>query len=126
MSTAKKTVAGVLAFLAGVAFHNLCLSLTAGLLVPTRSLRADLIACTFFAVILVGGAAGAAKLWDRWREVFGFSMIATALMTGSLMMANQPGPPPTGREKAAAYITVAVVGAVGAIVVIRKRRQPAA
>ena len=83
-----------------------------------------MVVLAFFAVVGIGGAAGAAKLWDRWRVVFGWSAIVTAFGTMQLMLVNQPGPAPTAREKLAAYLTVALVAGVGAFVLIRERRRP--
>jgi hypothetical protein len=120
MKTIKKIIAAVLAISSAACVHNFVLSLAADVLVPARSLRRDVIALAFFAVIAIGGAAGAAKLWDRWRIVFGWSAIVTAFGTAQLMMANHSDPAPSAHDKFAAYLTVAVVGAAGALVLIRK------
>jgi len=48
----------------------------------------------------------------------------TAFGTMQLMFVNQPGPPPTARDKLAAYLTVALVAGAGAFILIRERRRP--
>lgn len=124
MKTIKKIIAAVLAISAAACFHNFVLSLAADVLVPSRSTRQDVIALAFFAVVAIGGATGAAKLWDRWRVVFGWSAIVTAFGTAQLMMANRSDPAPSARDQLAAYLTVAVVVAAGALVLIREHRRP--
>jgi 4-amino-4-deoxy-L-arabinose transferase-like glycosyltransferase len=124
MTGAKKVIAWVLAISAAGCFHNFVLEIVADMLVPTRSLRRAVVVLTFFAVVAIGGAAGAAKLSDRWRVVFGWAAVVMAFGTAQLMIASQSVPAPTGPEKLAAYVTVALVAGVGALVLIAERRRP--
>ena len=123
MTTIKKIIAAILAIISAGCFHNFVLELLA-VLMRTRSLRTAVVVFACFAVVGIGGAVGAAKLWDRWRVVFGWSAIVTAVGTMQLMLVNQPGPPPTARDKLAAYLTVALVAGAGAFILIRERRRP--
>jgi len=123
MKGLKKVIAALLAISSAACFHNFVLELLAYVL-RTRSFRTAVVVFAFFAAVGIGGAAGAAKLWDRWRVVFGWSAIVTAFGTMQLMFVNQPGPPPTARDKLAAYLTVALVAGAGAFILIRERRRP--
>jgi hypothetical protein len=119
----KKIISAILAISAASAFHNFCLSLLADLLVPARRLRWDLLGLGFFVLLAVGSAAGAAKLWNRWRWMFGLSAILSGISTAVLMLANRSDPAPSFRDKAAAYGTAVLVAAVGAIVLLLERRR---
>ncbi len=123
MNTVKKVAAAILAIVSAASFHDFCLTLVADVAVSAGSLRRDAIGLAFFAAVALGAAAGAAKLWGRWRIPFGLTAIATALVTAQLMMMRHPAPALTARDKAAAYVTMALVAAVGAIALIWTPRR---